>query len=293
MSRVTGGQAPLTALTPLTAQGRALLVLGSTGATYLALSAWAGPAVLATATALTGTRGAGSEPGSPLLTLDTGLAAGAAIGAFAVWALLGRLLVLAGLSTVAALRHGWGSPEHLRRTGRAPAVVTQVVAALLGAGALQTGLAVGALAAPPAAPALSAPVARAGTSSDRASAGELSLDRPGRTATPGLGTSAVPVTDPLVGWTPDRPSAVRRWTARDHAVLRWVAPARRPGTSVREDVVVRRGDTLWDIAARHLGPGASPAAVSAEWPRWYAANRHVIGPDADLLHPGQRLRPPA
>jgi nucleoid-associated protein YgaU len=58
-------------------------------------------------------------------------------------------------------------------------------------------------------------------------------------------------------------------------------------------VVVRRGDTLWGIAARHLGGRATPEAVAAEWPRWYAANRAVVGPDPHLILPGQRLRPPA
>ena len=57
-------------------------------------------------------------------------------------------------------------------------------------------------------------------------------------------------------------------------------------------VVVRRGDSLWDLAARHFGPNASAADIAAEWPRWYAANREVIGPDPDLLLPGERLVPP-
>jgi nucleoid-associated protein YgaU len=58
-------------------------------------------------------------------------------------------------------------------------------------------------------------------------------------------------------------------------------------------VVVLRGDTLWSIAARHLGPAARAAEINAEWPRWLAANRGVIGDDADLILPGQLLRPPA
>lgn len=53
--------------------------------------------------------------------------------------------------------------------------------------------------------------------------------------------------------------------------------------------VVRPGDCLWTIAARHLGAGASVDAVAATWPRWYAANRAVIGTDPDALRPGQRL----
>lgn len=61
--------------------------------------------------------------------------------------------------------------------------------------------------------------------------------------------------------------------------------------SVRE-VVVRRGDSLWSIAARHLGPQATVAQVAAEWPRWHAANRAVIGADPDMILPGMVLRPP-
>lgn len=57
-------------------------------------------------------------------------------------------------------------------------------------------------------------------------------------------------------------------------------------------VVVRPGDTLWDIARRHLPRGATDAQVARAWPRWYAANRAVIGPDPALIRPGQRLRPP-
>jgi resuscitation-promoting factor RpfA len=60
-----------------------------------------------------------------------------------------------------------------------------------------------------------------------------------------------------------------------------------------DQVVVQRGDTLWGIAARHLGPSATTALVAAEWPRWYAANQAVIGPDPDLILPGMILHPPA
>ena len=69
-------------------------------------------------------------------------------------------------------------------------------------------------------------------------------------------------------------------------------PAIRPAQQVETSVVVRRGDCLWDIAARHLGPTSTDAEIAAEWPRWYAANRVLIGPDPSHLEPGQRLRPP-
>jgi nucleoid-associated protein YgaU len=65
------------------------------------------------------------------------------------------------------------------------------------------------------------------------------------------------------------------------------------GDTAAAEVVVLRGDSLWEIAARRLGPAATEAQIAAEWPRWWAANRDVIGPDPNLIRPGQRLRPPA
>jgi nucleoid-associated protein YgaU len=64
-----------------------------------------------------------------------------------------------------------------------------------------------------------------------------------------------------------------------------VGPAPRP-------VTVRRGDSLWLIAERGLGRRPGSSEIAKEWPRWYAANRTVIGDDPDLIRPGQRLRPP-
>lgn len=65
----------------------------------------------------------------------------------------------------------------------------------------------------------------------------------------------------------------------------------RPDGAARE-VVVRRGDTLWSIAARALGPAATDEQIARAWPRWWAANHRVIGDDPDLIRPGQRLTPP-
>lgn len=64
-------------------------------------------------------------------------------------------------------------------------------------------------------------------------------------------------------------------------------------TAERSGIEVRAGDTLWDIAARHLGPHATATAVAAEWPRWHEANREAIGDDPHLLLPGTRLTAPA
>ncbi len=68
-------------------------------------------------------------------------------------------------------------------------------------------------------------------------------------------------------------------------------PANSAGRSV--DIVVHRGDSLWSIAARRLGPAATTTEISAEWHRWFAANQHVIGDDANLITPGQVLSAPA
>ena len=63
-------------------------------------------------------------------------------------------------------------------------------------------------------------------------------------------------------------------------------------------VEVRPGDTLWaiaaaDLAARQATSSPALADVAAYWPRVYALNRAVIGPDPAVIEPGQRLRLPA
>ncbi len=65
-----------------------------------------------------------------------------------------------------------------------------------------------------------------------------------------------------------------------------------PPRSLDALVRVRPGDSLWSLAAEHLGPAAPDPAVDRLWRRWYAANRAVVGPEPDLLLPGQLLRPP-
>lgn len=57
-------------------------------------------------------------------------------------------------------------------------------------------------------------------------------------------------------------------------------------------ILVRPGDSLWAIAERSLPAGADAAAIDRHWRRIYHVNRPLIGPDPDLLRPGQRLRLP-
>jgi len=72
-----------------------------------------------------------------------------------------------------------------------------------------------------------------------------------------------------------------------------VRSARQQPATEAGHVTVRAGESLWSIAARELGgSGASDVDVALEWPRWYQANRAVIGDNPDLLLPGQVLRPP-
>ena len=65
-----------------------------------------------------------------------------------------------------------------------------------------------------------------------------------------------------------------------------------PGGAPRPTLVVRPGDCLWDLAAKALGPSATPGRTAAAWPAWWAANRSVIGDDPNLLQPGTTLVPP-
>jgi nucleoid-associated protein YgaU len=122
---------------------------------------------------------------------------------------------------------------------------------------------------------------------------------PGAAAEPGLTTAATaslaaPGSPASDGSTRSGPVPVPASTTKQE----------RPETAPRSDdrpcgarletrsVVVERGDSLWLIAARRLGPQASAAETAREWPRWYAMNRHVIGDEPDFIRPGQTLVAP-
>ena len=78
-------------------------------------------------------------------------------------------------------------------------------------------------------------------------------------------------------------------------VVASAVPTVKPAVTAEASVqsrVVAPGDSLWGIAAQHLGPNATPAQVAEEWPRWYASNRDVVGPDPDLLRVGAVLEAP-
>ncbi|MDQ4058252.1 MAG: LysM peptidoglycan-binding domain-containing protein [Actinomycetota bacterium] len=62
-------------------------------------------------------------------------------------------------------------------------------------------------------------------------------------------------------------------------------------TILRNDVVVKRGDSLWAIAAEVLATDDS-VRIDRYWRQIFAANRSVIGADPDRLLPGQVLELP-
>lgn len=198
--------------------------------------------------------------------LDAAVGAGAAVWA---WCLLTWL----GAASAVAV---W---DAARRAGRAEAAPPRAwvprLARHLAAGVVAFALLGGATSAAAAAP-----------SSATVSAPGASPGAPGRTASPdGPWSVDRPATQDLSGWVPDRP------TAPAGGIRLVSTPPRRSGDPVQE-VIVRRGESLWAIAARVLGPGADAGEIAAEWPRWYAANRELIGPDPHLVLPGQRLRAP-
>lgn len=112
---------------------------------------------------------------------------------------------------------------------------------------------------------------------------------------PGFEPSAAPVASPappMPGFTPSAPRVRKQADPTLLGARPSVADRTGADRSGADEVVVHRGDTLWSIAAAHLGHDAGDAEVARAWPRWFEANRDVIGDDPDLLLPGQVLRVP-
>ncbi len=115
-------------------------------------------------------------------------------------------------------------------------------------------------------------------------------------AGPLTATTLLVVTAPAAA--ADTPSSsVPDWPGtEDHGPSAVPAMPDWPAAPEAGDHVVVRGDCLWDIAAAHLSDQLGRTASAAETARatstWWAANAAVIGPDPDVLLPGQVLRPP-
>uniref|UniRef100_UPI0039EEC9B2 LysM peptidoglycan-binding domain-containing protein n=1 Tax=Sinomonas sp. G460-2 TaxID=3393464 RepID=UPI0039EEC9B2 len=112
-------------------------------------------------------------------------------------------------------------------------------------------------------------------------------------ATPSLPTAQADSTPPARAapdhaWTPRQPVPLDNEPSGGPLVRAEL----RIDASAGEAVEVRPGDTLWSIAARHLGPDATVSDVANAWPRWFESNRAAIGDDPDLIRPGLLLVPP-
>ncbi|WP_265447673.1 LysM peptidoglycan-binding domain-containing protein [Flexivirga meconopsidis] len=198
-----------------------------------------------------------------------------------LWCALTLALLWAALltaSAAASLRESRSGAGLARREGRAPAPPSSsglvgrlpgVLLAVTAFGTAGTSVAVAAPARPAQVRMIAAPAIPAANVV--------------ATADDSCGSEAPPVP----GWVPDAPARTDQ-TARDSAGLVTGCPV--PDDS--GEVVVRRGDSLWSLVAQQLGPQADATAIAAEWPRWYAANRDLIGDDPDLLRVGTRLHSP-
>ncbi|MCF6737034.1 LysM peptidoglycan-binding domain-containing protein, partial [Blastococcus sp. KM273129] len=115
---------------------------------------------------------------------------------------------------------------------------------------------------------------------------------PGPPAAPAAAAEEVPAPPTPSSAVPDWPPAPA--PPPDAAARTVPVPDRPPATAPGEHVVLR-GECLWRIAEDHLagtrGRTPSDAEVASAVTAWWHANAEVIGPDPDLLLPGQVLRP--
>ena len=208
--------------------------------------------------------------------------------ALAAWVGLGWLVVAVFLEVASVLPGAAGRGFAAAAAKTSPLLIRRIVQAAIGVSVLAGPLTAGSAFA-------------AGPSTNTSTSAQV--DRPNALTPTPADSSLVPptldrpatafVAPPALATPP--PPAPRPKLTGSAAIVTGVA--HRDSTN-RDDrsaggYVVRRGDTLWDIAARHLGPGATAADVSRAWPAWYDANRGVIGPDPGVIRPGELLSPPS
>ncbi|QCY32609.1 LysM peptidoglycan-binding domain-containing protein [Kocuria rosea] len=240
-----------------------------------------GAATAACGAALDGAGGVRTAGGPDTGTLIGLAAAVLGCAVVAAWILAAALAVLA----VLAGHHRW---ERLAGIcGRcSPALLRRAAATALG---LQLLAAPAAVAVDPPSPFWgagasaqeTAPAAEGTTSAPEETT--PAPEAPGPAPAPGAGPRPGPDREPA----PGGESAPAPSTAPDPCFPR-------TGPSVAERTVdgavtVVRGDTLWSLAAAHLGPEASDQQVARAWPRWYELNRPVLPDGPHRLLPGQRL----
>lgn len=222
------------------------------------------------------------------------------------------LTTLAALRPTAALLHSLAAPHRWVAAVGADAASAQLVSAALWlvAAWLGLGLTASAAAALPGAIGRSAAgLARCTLprAIHRLAAGAVGLGVLCSPATSLLASAATPnqhdarapaSSRPAPVWPTDDPVPAPHWPTSAPLPSRPHPTPSRPGGDTpagrpASTVVVAVGDSLWRIAAVHL-PEREPSArrIAGAWPRWYAANRAVIGVDPNHLSPGQVLAVP-
>jgi LysM repeat protein len=199
--------------------------------------------------------------------------AGAALWLAAGWLGLGLVAAIAGRLPGTA-----GRCAGLLGRALLPRAVRSLVAGSAGLGVLLTPVVAGAAAQP------STPTNPAPGISIPAPGWPVSPPGPSSVPPPVWPSTPAPAASPTDS-APPRPSPV----APAPAAGRPQPTSPEAGDRIR----VRAGDCLWLIASRRLGPQAGAEQVAAEWPRWFAANKDVIGADPAVIRPGQVLRAPA
>lgn len=239
-----------------------------------------------------------SGPGVPALE-----DAVVAITALTAALLLGWLLV--GVVVSAAATVTCRQLPHQLAGALAPRVAQRLVAAVLGvglAGPLSGSAFAATLAGASPGPALHASfggqlepdlAAAGGATTEGRSDSEASQHPASRVGSVDSTVHLDPGVHPDRGWVPVRPPTPAPQAPQASAEALCLVSSGGGGRgAASEPLVVRRGDTLWDLAARCLGPDATDEEIATEWPRWYAVNRDVVGPDPDHILPGQQLVPP-
>ena len=198
---------------------------------------------------------------------DVLIASAAALLAWAVWAWGALGLALTAASALPGVA---GGAARLALQVALPAGARRGAALLLGLGLGVAG------------PLLASAVPQLAPAASAAAESVPDWPAPGPAA-------AAPVPDWPTGPAPTGPAP----TVEAPAAPSTAPPEAAPAADGR---VVVRGDCLWHIAADsllgQLGRLPSDGEVAAAVQAWWSANADVIGPDPDLLIPGQVLRPP-